>query len=440
MHAWRPSSNPDTGLIQHTLTNDAGRSLLALVAGATFRTLRVSASLWTGDYWWSLHGGPNVVVFEHQHGVETDRWAYNDRQFKKALAHKKAVRGQHGGFSDLFVPIVVGREVAAVLVVGPFSTVRPTGEQILARWRALTGQQGHAIDAEFTAYLQTTLSVLVLENRALSAFEQLLDSFAKLVGGQERADAETNRIYSLQLELWKTRLVDEMWDAVRSMTDDRLSLVHHSPALAYPLRRLGLSRAANQVLVGLAMSSASGQEAVDDAVRRDAFQRYAVEIAQDVGDVLAGQVGDRGVVFVSAAPRSSQQASASSPNSFSGRLLLRSGGSISRWLWNELHGRVDRLSRCYQAALAAAEAAMSQNVRLVSSDPSTAGRSGSLAICESSSDETSRSTPSSVASIRAVPPSGAGALRTSHGGREGAPRGRVRTGGHRLAPCHRPRR
>ena len=196
-----------------------------------------------------------MTVFEHQHGVETDRWAYNDRQFKKALARKRAVRDQHGGFSDLFVPVVVGREVAAVLVVGPFSTVRPTGEQILARWRGMTGQQGHAIDAEFTAYLQATLSVLVLEKRALSVFEQLLGSFAKLVGGQGRADAETNRIHSLQLELWKTRLVDEMWDAVRSMTDDRLSLVHHSPALAYPLRRLASPGLRIRFSFGLAMST-----------------------------------------------------------------------------------------------------------------------------------------------------------------------------------------
>jgi AraC-like DNA-binding protein len=379
VHAWRSKADVDTGLIEHTLGDDGGRSMLALVASSTFRMLRVSASLWNGNSWWSLHSEPSVVLFEHQHGVETDRWAYNSRQFSRVLASKATVRGEHGGFSDLFVPITVSRRVGAVLVVGPFATARPTSKQILARWRALTRNEGHATDPEFLAYLKMTLGTLVLEARHLAIFQRLLACFARLLGGQQRADVETNRIHALQLELHQARLVDETWDAVRDMIDDRLSLVHHSPARAYDLRRLGLARAANQVLVALVMGSSSRLDGVSDAVRLDAFQRHAVSIARETGDVLAGRVGDHGVVFVSAGPRSPQLAKRKLLE-----LVQRTSVAARRRFDLTVHSGASStsgsapLSRCYQAALAAAESALSQNVRLVSREPGDLGAFGLL--------------------------------------------------------------
>ena len=60
---------------------------------------------------------------------------------------------------------VVGRdgEVVQVLVVGPFGTARPNAAGVLEAWRWLTQRQGHPADQEFSHYLATTLSVLVLQ-------------------------------------------------------------------------------------------------------------------------------------------------------------------------------------------------------------------------------------------------------------------------------------
>src|SRR5258708_9939667 len=117
-----------------------------------------------------------------------------------------------------------------------------------------------------------------------------------------------NQALVLRRALHDARLAEQSWDAVRAMVHDRSSLTHYSQALAYDLRHLGLSRAANQVLVGLAVRRAPDLDVVDYAVRLDAFQRGAVELAQETGDTLAGQVGEHGVVFVSAGRGSARRA------------------------------------------------------------------------------------------------------------------------------------
>jgi AraC-like DNA-binding protein len=379
VHIWRTTSDSDTGGFTHTLTSDAGRSLLALVTATTFQELRVSASLWDGARWWQVHREANLAAFEHQHGVETLRWSYNDRNFTRVLAGKKALRGEHAGYSDLFVPVLYDGNVVAVLVVGPFALAQPTSADILSRWRRLTGRQGHPSDSEFTAYLRTTLSTLVLDGGNLAAFEKLCGCFARLIAGAGRADELTNRAHALRLELQGVRVVDQTWDAVRSMIDDRSSLVHFSPALAYDLLRLGLSRSANQVLVGLATSRSREIDPVEDAVRRDAFQRSAVAIARGVGETLAGRVGDHGIVFLSAAPRSSQQAKHKLSD-----LARRTSGVARRRFALAVHFGTSSttgatpLSRCYQAALGAAELAVGQRRELVVAEPDATPSAHSL--------------------------------------------------------------
>ena len=80
-----------------------------------FQTLSVSAAIRSNEpgwpitdspQWRSLYSAPSLIPFEVQHGIEAERYAYNDRCIRRASRQHKAVCGEYLGMSDLFVPIV----------------------------------------------------------------------------------------------------------------------------------------------------------------------------------------------------------------------------------------------------------------------------------------------------------------------------------------------
>jgi hypothetical protein len=168
----------------HRTAKGLGHSLLAPLVTSIFESLHVSAAVWEhGPEWWVIHSEPSLQGFEIEHDSRRQRDAYNTRCLEAARKSGKVVRGEHAGTSDLFVPILVGRRAAAILVVGQFATARPTSAGVLSLWRALTGRHGHPADPEFASYLEMTLATLVLDGDKVSAFERLLVCLAELMGG-----------------------------------------------------------------------------------------------------------------------------------------------------------------------------------------------------------------------------------------------------------------
>jgi AraC-like DNA-binding protein len=296
---WQVYVDPKTGRDTHTLPRGLGHALLAPLVAYTFRVLRISATVTDGRAWWAIHSEPSVLPFELEHGVETERFVYNQRNIDAAREQRKTIRGEHAGFHDLFVPIFLGGQVAAFLVVGPFGTSWPTSAEILERWRWISGNEGRLEDPEFAAYLAATLATLVLEGDKPELFERVLGYFARLLSGEGLADELINQAWVLQLELKTVRAVEWSWEAVRTMIDDRFPRSWHSASRLADLRDLGLSHAPDHVLVGLP-AAPSRSDALDEAVRKAALQRSAGELARSVGDVIAGRVGEAGVVFLSA--------------------------------------------------------------------------------------------------------------------------------------------
>lgn len=298
---WDVSYDTRAGLHVHRVARGLGHALLAPIVADIFAILGVSAFIHEpSGRWWRLHDEPNLSAFEVEHGREGERNTYNARCLRRAFRTKRIVRGEYRGYTDLFVPIVIRSEVAAVLVTGQFARARPTSAGILEQWRALTERQGHPSDAEFASYLSTTLGSLVLGAGEAVLFERLLSCLAMLLSGAGNAQALMNRAEALRTKLDSVRLVERTWDAVRTMVNERSSRTWASAGHAWTLQALGLSRVADHVLVGLAVRRAPETDPVDDAVRRDALQRTAVELGRSFGDVIAGQVGDRGIVFLSA--------------------------------------------------------------------------------------------------------------------------------------------
>ncbi|HEV8248297.1 MAG TPA: AraC family transcriptional regulator [Polyangiaceae bacterium] len=366
MHAWHSSRNKTTDCVVHRLAPGSGHAIMVSIAAHVLQVLRASTSIWEhGAEWFPLYVERSVQNFETEHGKDAARNQYNARNGQLVRKTKKTFVGEHAGYWDLYVPILTGGEVVAILVAGPLAKTRPSSAEILERWRALSGSQGHPADPEFSAYMSASLGLLVLEGKLFESFVGLLECLALLLGGEARADQVMNRIESLRVELESTRLAERAWGVANEMLDERFP--HTWPGASHQgaLKRVGLSRVPEHALVALAVSPSGGQP-VEEAVGRDGFQRRAVALAREHGETIAGQVGDHGVVFLSGrrgTPGKSRQklldlvdkASALARREFGFALHCGIAGSK----------QPGNLHQDYQAALAAAESALVQGARLV---------------------------------------------------------------------------
>ncbi|HEV8247567.1 MAG TPA: helix-turn-helix domain-containing protein [Polyangiaceae bacterium] len=370
VHIWNTHWQRGAETLTHTLAPGFGHALLAPLVAHTFQLLRISAAVWEhGSTWFPIYTEPSVVSFEPEHAVEEERYAYNERHLAQVLRGKRSVRGEHAGYSDLFVPILVSGEVVAILVVGPFALARPTSSDVQEQWHWLTGRQAQASDAEFGAYLAMALATLVLEGDRARHFERLLECLARLLSGEGPATELANEAEVLRTELARARLDERMGDAVREMIDERSARRWLSSINRAALKRLGLARAPDSVLVALTAGRSSSEDPVDEAIRRNVFQRGSVELARRVGQVIAGPVGDHGVVFLCASSSSNQrkqQRLLEIAEQVSSLARRRLGLSVHCGTASAPPGA--SLSQSYQAALAAAERALVLDVKVIHAD------------------------------------------------------------------------
>jgi AraC-like DNA-binding protein len=379
VHDWQTRYDPKTRGLHHRVAPGFGHALLAPVVTRIFRVLRISAAVHEhGDNWVLLHSEPSLQEFEIEHGVDQGRYAYNERCLALARQRKRTIRGEHHGYFDLFAPIVARGRVMATLVTGPFATRAPSAAEILGRWTRLTGRKGHLADPEFAGYLAASLSLLVLDGKKARLFGQLIDCVVRLMAGEGRADRLTNRVEALRAALEPARFAERTWESVRELLDERFQRVSQHGRVN-DLRDLGLTREADHLLVGLGVSSSPEPDAVEQIIRRNAFQRAAVDLARSLGDAIAGQIGDQGVVFFSGQAGTShkkrrkvaeisEQASALARRRFG--LTLHFGACA-------IDGTVP-LRFAYQAALGAAESALASGQKLMMVDPTTKRSPASL--------------------------------------------------------------
>ena len=251
-----------------------GHALFAPFATHIFKVLGISAAVWEhGAVWQVIYNEPGLSSFEIAFGAEGARHTYDARILREVTNTKRAVRGEHGGYYDLFVPIIARRKVVGVLVSGLFALARPSANDILERWSALARRQGHLSDPEFSAYLAASLSVLVLDEGRDRRFEKALALLARLMSGEGRADEMMNQIEALRLDLETIRRAEWSFEVVREMLDERSQDLWSSPPQIKHLSMLGLSHTADHVLVGFTVNRTQDRDPIDETVRRDGFQR-----------------------------------------------------------------------------------------------------------------------------------------------------------------------
>jgi AraC-like DNA-binding protein len=370
---WRVSYSPKTLSHTHRAPSGFGHPLLVPVVASHFARLRVAASVCDGSFWWSIHEEPDVVPFELEHGRDRDRSEYNATQLGEVRRLRKTVRAEHAGYTDLFVPILARGRAQGILVTGPFATARPASADVLSRWRWLTGRQGHPSDPEFGAYLSATLRTLVLDEGQVRRFERLVCCLASLLAGEGKADKLANEADGLYVQIRGARAVDATWDSVRALLDDRFPQTWFSAARVSDLFNLGLSRTPDHVMVGLTVSRTNEPDPVDEAIRRDAFQRGAVDLARAAGEAVAGQVGDHGVVFLSGATGPLREKKRRLLELSERASVLGQRFGLSLHFGANVTAGSAPVARSYEAALAAAESALVQGAKILFVEPG-AGR------------------------------------------------------------------
>jgi AraC-like DNA-binding protein len=345
-----------------------------------FDELDIGITLYNGSFWEELRERPDLsslIGFELEHGAEIERSSYNQTMLARAVQGKHTVVGEHGGFCDFFVPVCMQGRVDSVLVCGPFAPQRPSGTDILERWRAITGRQGHPSDAEFSHYLAITLGTLVLDHSQVKAFRTLLECLAKLIASEGSAEQAVRTIDALHPLLTEARLVEQMWNATRMMVDERSSRIWASPHRHPRRQRLGLMRFPDRAVVGLMVSRKRDRHPVEELLVRDAFQRTCVELARKARNTIAGRVGDHGVIFLGA--------DASRRRGSKVLELAESAVTVARRTYGlDVHLGIGSgagpLPSEYLEALAAAELALARGQRTVSTTGGApdAGTPGSL--------------------------------------------------------------
>ncbi|HEV8247051.1 MAG TPA: AraC family transcriptional regulator [Polyangiaceae bacterium] len=346
------------------------QALLTPVVAHAFDELQISVALWiAGEWWHPIHVVPNVIACEHEHGVEEQRFAYNHRSFAQVKSERRIVRGLHGGFVDLFVPVQDESGVRAIFVTGPIAVARPTSAEVLARWYLLSGTQGNISDPSFSQYLSSTLATLTLEGPLLAAFERLMSCFAGLVGGQGAPDFLAAQAEALRRELQLARSAERMWEVARSMVGERTAHTWTAAVQARQLDSFGLKQVPQHAVVGLLLGRENEPDPVDEVIRRDAFQRACVDLARKQGGMVCGQVGDHGVFFLvdhsssSTRTRTRLTELASRAATIAGHFELKLHLGVGQASGSEL------LPAHYRSALWAAEKALSQADAIVYGEP-----------------------------------------------------------------------
>jgi AraC-like DNA-binding protein len=337
------------------------RALLIPAFCKVFQDLRVSASLWVDGYWTSIHGEPNVVTFEIEHGVLIERGPHNERGFARARRDRSTAVVKHAGFHDMFVPIVDDAGVHGFVVTGPFATARPTSTELLERWRFLTGRQGHPADPEFSRYVEATLSTLVLEGEQLPAFRRVVERLALLLVGKGPAGDIQSEVEELGTQLRRVRFVENVWEVARTLVDESTSRIWSSQHSINQLHDLGVEKSPDHVSVGLLVSRETDADPVETLLKRDAFQRACVELGRSAGSVMSGRIGDHGVTLLSPAQGSDERSRRKMVDLAERATLL-----ARRRFGLDVHFGISTLKGDlpgqYQAALAAAESAMSRSL------------------------------------------------------------------------------
>ena len=204
----------------------------------------------------------------------------------------------------------------------------------------------------------------MLDDAKLALLRQLMEAIAELVAGRGDPLKLAPELEQMIHVLADVRVAKRMWSAVHAMVDPHTARVMASPSQTDQLAELSLKGVPEQALVALIANRDESVDPVDDLVKRDSFQRACVELARSRGNIACGRIGDHGVAFL--VPQASD---ARLKSRFSE--IAEHASRLAHQVQFKLHvgtssgARGASLPVSYQAALAAAEEALSRGADMV---------------------------------------------------------------------------
>jgi AraC-like DNA-binding protein len=236
------------------------------------------------------------------------------------------------------------------------------------RWFSLSGGEARVADANFAQYLAETLSTLTLEGTLPAALERVAARFATLILGEGDATAIAAEVDVLRQQLIQARAADRIWQAARAMVSEGTNPIwarHHYGEL----RAFGIEQVPECAVVTFAQTRKPDLDSLEDVLCRDAFQRACVALGRRHGNIVCGQVGSQGVVFLVAQTGSARRVKSKLGD------LADEAAALARRFGFRLHAGIGEvegtapLSARYRTAVAAAESALSRGERVVYGEP-----------------------------------------------------------------------
>jgi AraC-like DNA-binding protein len=254
--------------------------------------------------WWALNRRKRPVSFaeiETKYGDTQSRYRFIQDCFKEVQKSRRTFLGEKFGFGDLFVPVLKKGELKGFLQAGTFATSEITAESLRRCWKELTGREASAELPEFREFTRGLLEMPVLEGPLLSAYQQCLEIFAKLLV-EEIESGEAQRKFSVLLnEVIAKGLPHSYWmdwALGRPAAEPVPYWSRNVESWDWTRNEIGISQIPTTVLTVMPQRPAGrAADWVEDVIQIYRFQRRAFQFAKTLPQTVGGRLENYGAVF-----------------------------------------------------------------------------------------------------------------------------------------------
>ncbi len=263
--------------------------------------------------WWTLNRRirPNSLYEVEKKYEQTEpRSRYLDASIHRAQMEKATVCGAYLGFRDLFVPILRKGKILGFLVAGAFADHEATRAELLECWGTLT-KKASPTGPEFLDFIKTILEIPVLEGPALEAYQESLELFAGLLGGEMELKWVEKRTTQLKREVLSRNLPHLKFlrwalgfEASESLPNWSLDMEHWD----WVRDEVGLTRVPTTVITVIPKARGERPDPLEESLRIHRFQRQSFFFSQTLPETVGGKLENYGAVFVTSADPSLSRA------------------------------------------------------------------------------------------------------------------------------------
>lgn len=256
--------------------------------------------------WWTLNRRIrtySLYELEKRYQQAELRGPYLKACIQKAQRDKATVCGAYLGFRDLFVPILRRGKILGFLVAGAFADHEITRADVRACWGSLAKKAAPS-GPEFQDFIRILLDIPVLEGEALRDYQEALELFAGLLGGEldpglveKRTQQLIEGVLSKNLPHLKFLRWALGFEASESLPNWCLDIENWD----WVRDEVGVTRIPTTVITVIPKAVGKRSDPLEEALRIYRFQRRSFQFAQTLPQTVGGKLENYGAVFVTSA-------------------------------------------------------------------------------------------------------------------------------------------